>query len=296
MHPQALDAGVSMRALERRDRVVLVIHAASGLLIVTVGELAAFYFDLANRVGIRPVVVRGIVFLGLTTLLWSMLLRANRATVSHLLEELRNGYESILVAYDSAVSLKDAYTGGHGRRVAAGAARIAAVMGLTPGEVKDVREAALLHDLGKIGAPDAILTKAAPLNAGEVALMRNHPRAGAAILEGIPALRRHAPAVRHHHESLDGTGYPDGLRGNDIPLQARIIAVADVWDALTSDRSYRRALAPRDASAEMEKLSGSQLDPAIVAALRASMAAGAPSGRDIGRAAIAAASNAGSNR
>lgn len=277
-HAHALDADGSIRVLQRRDRAVLFVHATAGLLIVIVGELAAFHLDLANRVGMGPVVFRGVVYVGLTTALWSILLRGNRNRVGSLLDELRQGYESILVAHDRALSLKDAYTGGHGRRVSACAARIAAAMGLMPAQVNDVREAALLHDLGKIGVPDAILAKPAPLNPDEAASIRKHPESGAAILEAIPALKRHVPAVRHHHERYDGTGYPDGLRGGSIPLAARIIAVADVWDALTTERSYRHALHAREAIAQMSSLAGTQFDPAVVAALRKVVVPGAPAG------------------
>lgn len=266
--PAVHGAGASLRRLQRRDRAVLFGYALSGFTIIIAGELIAFYFDLARQIGVAPIAVRGIAYLAVTTALWSMLLRGNRKLVGSLLQELQEGYESILQAYDSAISLKDAYTGGHGRRVAACAERIAAALGQTPAQASEVREAALLHDLGKIGVADAILTKPAALDAAEAATMRGHPAAGARIVEAIPALRRHAAAVRHHHERHDGAGYPDGLSGERIPLGARIIAVADVWDALTSDRSYRRALPAQVALAELTSLSGTHLDPQVVAALR----------------------------
>ncbi len=277
--PPLGDADVLVLRLRRRDRAVLLGYALTGFAVIVAGELAAFYAGLAEQVGLAPVIARGVAYLAVTLALWSMLLRGNRKLVGALLHELQNGYESILLAYDGAISLKDAYTGGHGRRVSACAERIAAALGQAPAEVREVREAALLHDLGKIGVADAILTKPASLDAKELEAMREHPIAGARILEAIPALSRHARAVRHHHERYDGTGYPAGLASEGIPLQARIIAAADVWDALTSDRSYRRALTKEAAMAELVSLSGTHLDPQVVAALRRSMAADRARGR-----------------
>ncbi len=271
--PLLRETGVLVRRLRRRDRAVLLGYALSGFAIIVAGELAAFHFGLAQQVGPGPVVARGVAYLTATMGLWSMLLRGNRRLVANLLDELQNGYESILRAYDGAISLKDTYTGGHGRRVSVWAERIAAALGQAPAQVQEVREAALLHDLGKIGVADAILKKPAGLDAEELEAMREHPLAGARILEAIPALSHHAAAVRHHHERYDGAGYPASLAGEAIPLQARIIAVADVWDALTSDRSYRGALPADAAMAEIISLSGTQLDPRVVAALRRSLAA-----------------------
>lgn len=154
------------------------------------------------------------------------------------MQEKRQGYKSILLAYDSALALKDVYTGGHGHRVARYSRLIAEALGLPDAEVDAVSEAALLHDLGKIGIPDNILTKPDHLTLGEYAEVQKHSAAGAEILHSIPPLRHHAMAVRHHHERFDGSGYPDGLRGQNIPFAARIIAVADAFDALSSNRSY----------------------------------------------------------
>ena len=265
--------GALLQRLYRRDRAVLVAYGLSGLAIIITGELLAFYFDLAQRIGFAPIAVRGILYVAVTTTLWSVLLRGNRRLVGSLLGELQQGYESVLLAYEGAISLKDAYTGGHGRRVATWAERIATTLGQSAEHANDVREAGLLHDLGKIGVPDAILTKPAALEAAEMAEMRKHPVAGARILEAIPALRRHAAAVRHHHERYDGRGYPDALARGRIPLGARIIAVADAWDALTSDRSYRSGLSAHAALAELTSQAGRQFDPEVVAALRQVLAA-----------------------
>ena len=257
-----------MQRLERRDRNMLLLYLISGTVIVVVGEAAAFYLDMADRFGFMPLLVRGIVILLLSTALWAALLRANRRLVTGLMNEKRQGYESVLLAYDSAIALKDAYTGGHGRRVARYSRLIAEAMGLPEAEVDAVSEAALLHDLGKIGIPDRFLTKTSRLTIEEFAEVQKHPAAAADILHAIPSLRRHAMAVRHHHERFNGSGYPDGLRGTDIPLAARIIAVADAFDALSSNRSYRRATTLNKALDEISQVAGSHFDPEIVAVIR----------------------------
>lgn len=252
--------------LEQRDRNALLLYVVSGTAVVVAGEAIAFYLDVVNRFGFLPLLLRGIAYLLLTTALWAALLRANRRTVFSLLEEKRQGYETLLLAYDSAVALKDAYTGGHGRRVARYARLIAEAMGQSEADLDSVAEAALLHDLGKIGIPDRILTKPERLTREEFAVVQKHPAAGADILRTIAPLRRHAKAVRHHHERFDGSGYPDGLRGTDIPVAARIIAVADAFDALGSNRSYRRGVSAEQALDIIAQAGGSHFDPEIVAA------------------------------
>ena len=257
----------TLQRQERRDRNMLLLYLISGTVIVVVGEAAAFYLDMVDRFGFMPLLVRGIVYLLFTTPIWAALLRANRRTAAGLMQEKRQGYKSILLAYDSALALKDAYTGGHGHRVARYSRLIAEALGLPDAEVDAVSEAALLHDLGKIGIPDNILTKPEYLTLGEYAVVQKHSAAGAEILHSSPPLRHHAMAVRHHHERFDGSGYPDGLRGQNIPLAARIIAVADAFDALSSNRSYRRATTLNKALDEIAQVAGSHFDPEIVAAI-----------------------------
>lgn len=257
--------GQMLQHLQRRDRTALLVHLISGAMIVVVGEAGAFYLGMAEHYGPMPMLVRGIVYLMLTMLLWAALLQSNRRMVMGLMQENRSGYESVLLAYDSALVLKDAYTGGHGHRVARYARLIAGAMNLSAAEVDAVGEAALLHDLGKIGIPDHILTKPSQLTTEEFSEVRKHPVAGAEILHSIPPLRRHAMAVRHHHERFDGSGYPDGLHGTSIPLAARIIAVADAFDALTTQRSYHNGVRAEQALSEIAKVAGSHFDPAIVA-------------------------------
>lgn len=258
----------TLQRLQRRDRNMLLLYLISGTVIVVVGEAAAFYLDMVDRFGFMPLLLRGVLYLLLSTALWAALLRANRRMVTGLMNEKRQGYESVLLAYDSAIALKDAYTGGHGRRVARYSRLIAEAMGLPEAEVDAVSEAALLHDLGKIGIPDRFLTKTSRLTIEEFAEVQKHPAAAADILHAIPSLRRHAMAVRHHHERFNGSGYPDGLRGTDIPLAARIIAVADAFDALSSNRSYRRATTLNKALDEISQVAGSHFDPEIVAVIR----------------------------
>lgn len=257
----------TLQRLERRDRNLLLLYLISGTVIVVVGEAAAFYLDMLDRFGFMPLLLRGVIYLLLTTAIWAVLLRANRRTVTRLMQEKRQGYESILLAYDSALALKDTYTGGHGRRVAHYTRLIAEVMGLPQAEMDSASEAALLHDLGKIGIPDRILTKPDHLTSEEFAVVQKHPAAGAEILRAIPPLRHHAIVVRHHHERYDGSGYPDGLRGTDIPLAARIIAVADAFDALSSNRSYRRGLSAEQALSIIAQSVGSHFDPVVAAAI-----------------------------
>lgn len=250
--------------LKHRDWRALFLYGVFGFIVVVIEEIAVFHFHMVERFGIAPLLARGIIYLLLTTALWAALLRANRRLVCKLMHDKQASYESLLLAYDNALGLKDAYTGEHGRRVAFYAYRIAKAMGLPHEEAHAVREAALLHDIGKIGISDAILTKPSKLTTEEFRTIQLHPAKGAEIVESIPPLSHHAPAVRHHHERFDGSGYPDGLHGHYIPLAARIIAVADVLDALTSDRSYRRSMPLDAAIAEISKASGRHFDPDIV--------------------------------
>ncbi|MDP2760030.1 MAG: HD-GYP domain-containing protein [Sideroxyarcus sp.] len=267
MHALAEDERQIAQRMERRDRNALLLYGVFGFVVVVIEEVAIFEFDMVERFGIAPILVRGAIFLMLTTALWAALLRVNRRMVRKLMHEKLAGYESVLLAYDNALGLKDAYTGGHGRRVASYAHAIAGALGLPHEQVNSVREAASLHDIGKIGIPDAILTKPGKLTAEEFDIIKQHPALGAGIVESIPLLARHAPAVRHHHERFDGSGYPDGLRGSDIPLAARIIAVADAFDAMSSNRSYRSGVSADRALNEITKDAGSHFDPRVVAAI-----------------------------
>jgi HD-GYP domain-containing protein (c-di-GMP phosphodiesterase class II) len=181
--------------------------------------------------------------------------------------QLEHGYTEAIVALVAAVEAKDPYTRGHTQRVAALTVRLGEELHLSPERLRTLGQAAILHDIGKIGVPDAILNKPGPLTAEEFVVIQQHPVRGYEIIKRIRSLRRELGGVRSHHERLDGSGYPDGLRGEEIPLEARIIAVADVYDALTSARAYRAALPSAQALAIIATEAGSKLDPRCVAAL-----------------------------
>lgn len=158
------------------------------------------------------------------------------------------------------VDRRDPYTANHSKRVAAYSKMLAIAMRLDAREVAVIESSALLHDLGKIGIPDAVLLKPARLSVEERQVIKHHPVIGAEILASISSMEDVVPCVLHHHERFDGDGYPKGLRGTAIPLGSRIIAVADTFDAMTTDRPYRRALAPEVALEEITRVVGSQLD------------------------------------
>lgn len=173
-----------------------------------------------------------------------------------------------LLGLANALEAKDAYTRGHSTRVAELSRRMALRAGLPAAVVDTIAQAALLHDLGKIGVPEQILRKPGPLTAEEWEVMRRHPTTGARIVAPLEFFDEGAMIIRHHHERLDGTGYPSGLVGDDIPLGARIVAVADVYDALTSDRPYRRGLSDVDAIWHIQNQADRALDARWVALLR----------------------------
>jgi diguanylate cyclase (GGDEF)-like protein/putative nucleotidyltransferase with HDIG domain len=170
-----------------------------------------------------------------------------------------------------AVDARDVYTGSHSQRVADLAARTARRLGLPDEDVELTRLAASLHDLGKLAIPEEILRKPGPLTEPERMVLERHPQIGFRMLESL-GVDPVADWVLHHHERWDGSGYPDGLPGDQIPLGARIIFVADAYDAMTSERVYRRRVAPEHAIAELERCAGSQFDPEIVAALATELA------------------------
>jgi putative nucleotidyltransferase with HDIG domain len=177
---------------------------------------------------------------------------------------LKEAYLDTVRSLVGTIEAKDQYTRGHSDRVAALSERIASSMGMTEEQVENVRIAAQLHDLGKVAMADSILQKPGRLTAGEIAQIRTHPEVGAQIVERVPALKDLAPVVRHHHERYDGTGYGEGLARDAIPLEARILAVADSFDAMTTARSYRPAMPIPEAVDEMVACSGDQFDPVIV--------------------------------
>jgi HD-GYP domain-containing protein (c-di-GMP phosphodiesterase class II) len=189
-----------------------------------------------------------------------------------LVADLESAFTTTLAALTSTVEAKDDYTANHGEDVADLAERVALRMGLPRAQARDVRYAAMLHDVGKIAVPSEILLKPAPLTEDEWEKMRSHAAVGGDLVGRIDAFAHLAPAVRASHERWDGGGYPDGLAGEQIPLAARIIAACDSYDAIVTDRPYRAARTPRQARAELCRVAGTQLDGRAVEALLAELA------------------------
>lgn len=181
-------------------------------------------------------------------------------------EELRRSYVATVRALSNAVEARDAYTARHAERVAAYGLAIARATEIELAEEPEIEFGFLLHDVGKVAIPDAILYKPQPLEPEEFRLMARHPAIGWEIVRDIEFLGAARDVVRAHHERWDGAGYPDGLAGEEIPLAARVFAVADTLDALTSDRPYRAARSLAEARAIIRENAGTQFDPAIVEA------------------------------
>jgi HD-GYP domain-containing protein (c-di-GMP phosphodiesterase class II) len=181
-----------------------------------------------------------------------------------LLASLSRGHLQLIRGLAQSIDAKDPYTAGHTSRVAQYSVRIAGALGLDDATRREIEHGALLHDIGKIGVPDAVLMKPGPLDDAEWEAMRQHPLFACAILDGVDLSPTVLSMVRHHHENLDGTGYPDHLAGDDLPLPARIARVADAFDAMTSDRPYRDALSLAAARAELRRNAGTQFCPEIV--------------------------------
>jgi diguanylate cyclase (GGDEF)-like protein/putative nucleotidyltransferase with HDIG domain len=187
----------------------------------------------------------------------NLILERNAAEINRL-------NEGLLEALAEVIDLRDPYVLGHSKQVANYAVMIAQKLHLPPQQVELVRKAGLLHDIGKLGIPESILTKPGKLTADEYQLVRRHTTLGAEILEKSHALRSLIPIVRHHHEYFNGKGYPDGLSGNEIPIEARIMGVADAVEAMASDRPYRTGLSLENILRELEQNAGTQFDPVVV--------------------------------
>ncbi len=179
-------------------------------------------------------------------------------------QELRRSYMLTVRALASAVEARDAYTGRHAERVAAYGLRLAAACGMDLGDHPEIEFGFLLHDAGKVAVPDAILFKPGPLTSAERLIMQQHPVTGWEIVRDIEFLGTGRDVIRHHHERWDGTGYPDGLSGDAIPLSARIFAVADTLDALTTNRPYRQASTIAQARVIIVQGGGTHFDPDVV--------------------------------
>jgi putative nucleotidyltransferase with HDIG domain len=190
--------------------------------------------------------------------------RARTEMLRQAMEDLEHSYDVTLEALGDALDLKDFETEGHSKRVTAYTIALARAMGISPAEIKVIARGAFLHDIGKMAIPDDILRKPGPLTPDEQAIMREHCTRGFHILRKIPFLSEAAEIVFAHQEHFDGSGYPTGLRGSEIPVGARIFAVADTLDAITSDRPYRKARSFDVARQEILRCSGSQFDPSVV--------------------------------
>ncbi len=185
---------------------------------------------------------------------------------ARLYRALKEQYEQMIAALVGAIEARDAYTYGHSQQVTQYAVRLAMELGLDSAEIERIRYAGLLHDIGKIGVRDNVLLKPGPLSAEEFAQMRLHPQIGVNILAQIRGLRDILPLIAAHHERVDGNGYPSGLQGEQIPLGARILAVADAFEALTADRAYRPAMDPDQALQMLQRGSGHHWDATVVEA------------------------------
>ena len=190
--------------------------------------------------------------------------RARTEMLRQAMEDLEHSYDVTLEALGDALDLKDSETEGHSKRVTAYTIALARAMGIPPADIKIIARGAFLHDIGKMAIPDEILRKPGKLTSEEEEVMRDHCTRGYHILRKIPFLSEAAAIVYTHQEHYDGNGYPSRLRGNEIPIGARIFAVADAMDAITSDRPYRKARSFDAAREEVLRCSGTQFDPAVV--------------------------------
>jgi cyclic di-GMP phosphodiesterase len=179
-------------------------------------------------------------------------------------QRLQETYRSTLEALGSALDTRDVGTEAHSRRVHGYSLATARQHGVPEADLRDIAHGVLLHDIGKIGIPDAILLKPGPLTPDEWTIMRRHPEIGKRLIENISFLKGAVPIVYHHHERWDGSGYPLGLRGEEIPVGARIFAVVDAFDAMTFDRPYSRAISFESAKAEIRRCAGTHFDPTVV--------------------------------
>ncbi len=175
--------------------------------------------------------------------------------------DLRN---ALVCSFNQLLDLRDLNTGVHSTRLAEWALRVARQLGVPESFLPDLEMGALLHDIGKVGVPDSILNKSGRLTEEEYARVKLHPEYGWTVLRNLPGFERTSLFVLHHHENFDGTGYPAGLKGSEIPIGARIVSVIDAFDAMVSSRPYRRGLPFEEAARRLREASGTQFDPSVV--------------------------------
>jgi HD-GYP domain-containing protein (c-di-GMP phosphodiesterase class II) len=241
--------------------LILLIDAQVGLALSSAWHLAWWFYHWLVLIGLGTILAAIVGQLGQGM---PLVKAVQSLFVLGTVERLEQSYNETLVALINSVEARDRYTQGHSQRVAQMAALIGEALRLPPEEVRTVHQAGLLHDVGKIGVPDAILNKPGRLTEAEFTIMKDHPARGEAMIRGIPSLHATLPGIRSHHERWDGFGYPDGLAGEAIPLQARILAVADVFDAMSSGRAYRPPH-PREAVLdELRRGAGSRYDARVV--------------------------------
>ena len=193
-------------------------------------------------------------------------LREKNTALENNTKEINGLNEGLLETLAEVIDHRDPYVLEHSKKVAQYAVGIAEQLGLHPNQVELIRKASLMHDVGKLGIPEAILLKPGSLSKDEFDTIKKHPSIGAKILETTRAMHRFIPIVRHHHERYDGNGYPDGLNGQNIPIEARIVALADAVDAMASDRPYRKRQSMEHIIDEIQTKSGTQFDPQVVQA------------------------------
>ena len=243
--------------------------------------------SIAN--GKRTIWLATFAVFGIVWALLLLLVRGASHTLARQTDKLRDRSKQLMDSYarleqssveaietlNATVEAKDPYTAGHSRRVQELAVAIGTELGLDGRALEHLRLAGLFHDIGKLAVPDAILTKPDRLTPEEFELIQRHSEAGAQIVGKLGHLRDAVPIIRHHHERWDGTGYPDGVAGMDIPLEAAIVGLADAWDAMTTDRPYHRALNVQEAIAEVRDGRGTQFSPEVVDAFLATLGRGA---------------------
>ena len=251
---------------------VLLAEAAAAMVLFPVWSWGWWYYHLLMLAAVALAVRALLVERARGRSLRSTVEAALQLEVSVAAEEFDVEAVAALVA---AVEVKDRETQGHNHRVAEICVQVGRELGMTASELRTLARSGLLHDVGKLGIPDAILHKQGPLNDAEWAVMKTHPEIGLRILQRCGHFKRELLAVLYHHERMDGAGYPHGLTGEAIPIEARIVAVADMYDVLTSDRPYRRARRPEEARAIVESEAGTHLDRRLVAALLRTIATAA---------------------
>ena len=253
--------------------LLLLVGVASSMVLTSfltkpVRELSAGVAELKDGKRRRPLRVYSQDELGRLTESFNdmtALITSQKDTLSQYAQDLEEAYVSTVRVLAAAIDARDTYTLGHSTRVAQLSLDLGRDLVLNPTQLEEIEIACLFHDVGKIKIPDSMLLKKDKLDTTEQREMMRHTEYGAEILSKARSLLKYIPAVRHHHEWYDGTGYPDGLTGKKIPLAAAIISLADMYDAMTSDRPYRHALSDEEAQAEIAGLAGRQFDPELAA-------------------------------